>query len=375
MHALAVFALVIWLLAFVQTIVNLRVAPRLDPSRVPAQQPFVSIIVPARNEARSIERSVRAFLAQDYPNFELIVVNDRSSDATGEVLRAIRDPRLIVIDGQESPPGWLGKPWALEQGRIRARGDILLIVDADLVYAPAALRSAVEYLERIDVGMIALLPHFEMGTFAEQLAMPMLAVFVFTTAPLWLSNRSKAVRLALGGGAGNLIRRNVIESIGGFTPLREAVVDDVALAHLARSHGYTTRTVRADDLLTVRMYDGARAIVDGFTKNAFAAVGRSYVAAALLLILIVILHLLPYGVALTGDWAAISIVIVIIAIRVMLFRSVRYRLDNAIFLHPLMVSFWAWIMLRSIWITGVRKQIRWRGRMYDAAQTRFGAER
>jgi chlorobactene glucosyltransferase len=375
LHALAVFALAVWLLALIQTLVNLRLTPRINPNQSPRDSPLVSIVVPARNEAHVIERSVRAFLAQDYPNFELIVVNDRSTDATGEILRGIDDPRLTVIDGVETPEGWLGKTWALEQGSARARGELFLFADADLIYAPAAVRCAVAHLETTESGMIALLPRFEMPTFSEQVAMPMLAFFVFSGMPIWYSNQSKAIVLAIGSGAGNLIRRDVFDSIGGFQALKGAVVDDVGLARLARQRGYRTRAVLADNLLRVRMYATAGAIVDGFTKNAFQVMHRSYISALLLLILVVILHLLPYGVAVTGDWAAIAVVILSITTRVVIFRSLHYRLDNALFLHPLMVIFWAWILLRSVWVTGIRKQIRWRGRTYDAAQTRFGAER
>ncbi|HEX9500273.1 MAG TPA: glycosyltransferase [Thermoanaerobaculia bacterium] len=375
MHALAVFALVVWLLAFIQTLVNLRVTPRLDANRSPRHTPLVSIVVPARNEAHIIERSVRAFLAQDYTNIEVIVVNDRSSDETGEILRRIGDLRLTVIDGVEPPAGWLGKTWALQQGSMRASGDLLLFADADLIYAPPAVRAAVEYLESSDAAMAALLPYFEMRTFGEQVGMPMLAFFVFAGFPVWYSNRSNVVGLAIGGGAGNLIRSEVFESIGRFQALQGAIVDDVGLARLARRRGYPTRAVRADDLLSVRMYDGGRAVIDGFTKNAFPVLNRSYGGAAILLALLFVLHLLPYGLALTGDWAAIGVVAVSIMTRVALFQAFRYRLDNAIFLHPLMVVFWAWIMLRSVWVTGIRREIRWRGRTYDAAQTRFGSER
>ena len=375
LHALSVFAFVVWLLAFIQTLVNLRVTPRLNPDQRPRNTPSVSIVVPARNEAHIIERSARAFLAQDYENFELIVVNDRSTDATGELLRGIDDPRLTVVDGTEPPAGWLGKTWALEQGSTRARGELLLFADADLIYAPPAVRAAVAHLEATESALIALLPHFEMPTFSEQVGMPMLVFFVFSGWPVWYSNRSKSVRLALGGGAGNLIRKDVFDAIGGFQALKEAVVDDVGLARLARERGYVTRAVLADNLLSVRMYATAGAIVDGFTKNAFPALNRSYVGAAILLALMFILHLLPYAVAVSGDWAAIAVVILLTMTRVVIFRSLRYRLDNALFLHPLMVGFWAWIMLRSVWVTGIRRQIRWRGRTYDAAQTRFGAER
>ncbi len=373
MHLLTGFALTVWILALIQTILNLRVVPRLTGDRNPRRQPLVSIIIPARNEARVIERTVRAFLAQDYPNFELIVVNDRSTDATGDILRSIADRRLIIIDSEETPAEWLGKPWALEQGRTRARGELLLFVDADLIYSPGALRAAVADLESSGAEMLALLPHFEMQTFAEHLAMPMLAFFVFSGLPLWYANRSKALHLAIGGGSGNLIRRDVLEKIGGFAALRQAVVDDIALARLARHHGFVTRAARADDLIRVRMYHNVREIIDGFTKNAFFTLGRSYLLAGLLLLLLVVLHLLPYVFAVMGDALAVATVVIIIVDRVILFRSFRYRLDNAIVLHPLMVSFWAYIFLRSMWLTGVRSELRWRGRTYDAAQSRFGA--
>ena len=337
--------------------------------------PKVSIVIPARDEAHIIERTVRAFLAQDYENFEVIVVDDRSTDGTGDIVRRINDPRLIVVETAERPAGWLGKTWALQQGAERARGELLLFVDADLIYAPPAIRAAVEYLERSGSGLIALLPRFEMPTFAEQVAMPMLGFFVFSGMPLWYSNRSRRLGVAIGGGAGNLIRRDALDAIGGFGPLKDAVVDDVGLARLARKHGYDTRAVRADDLLSVRMYDSARAIVDGFTKNAFFAVGRNFIGGVVLLTLIVILHLLPYGLALAGDWAAIATVILISLTRIAIFRSVRYPILNAIFLHPLMVSFWFYIFLRSIWFTGVRRQVRWRGRVYDREPTPFGSDR
>jgi len=374
-HFLAAFALIFWTLAFIQTIANLRAVPRLKSDRAPKLQPRVSIVIPARNEARVIERTVRAFLDQDYQNFEVIVVNDRSTDATGEILRSIHDPRLVVVEPEETPAGWLGKPWAMEQGSARARGELLLFVDADLIYAPAAIRAAVAEIESSGAALIALLPHFEMKTFAENVGMPMLAYFAFCGMPLWYSNRSRSPLLALGAGSGNLIRRQTFESIGRFEQLKDAVIDDVGLARLVRVHGANTRAVRADDLISVRMYHNAREIADGFTKNIFIVMGRSYVVGAVMLPMLVILHLLPYALAVAGYWLAIANVILISLTRVVLFRAFRYRLDNAIFLHPLMVTFWAYIFLRSMWFTGVRKELHWRGRTYDAAQTRFGAER
>lgn len=375
MQLLAGFALAVWILVLIQTVLNLRVVPRLNADSTPGDQPFVSIIIPARNEARVIERTVRAFLAQDYLNFEVIVVNDRSTDATGEIVRSISDRRLTVVDSDEPPVGWLGKPWALEQGWRHARGTLVLVVDADLIYSPPALRAAVADLESSGAAMSALLPHFEMRTFAEHVAMPMLPFFVFSGMPLWYSNRSRSPRLALGGGAGNLVRREALESAGGFVSLKQAVVDDIALAELLRHRSFVTRAVRADDLISVRMYHSAREIIDGFTKNVFSTFRRSYIFALVMMLLLVVLHLLPFVFALLGNALAMVTVVLITLDRIILFRSFRYRLDNAIVLHPLMVSFWAYIFLRSTWFTGVRNELRWRGRSYDAAQTRFGAQR
>jgi glycosyltransferase involved in cell wall biosynthesis len=374
-HLLATVVLIAWALALVRTIVNLALVPRLRADARPEREPFVSIIIPARDEARAIEQTVRAFLAQTYPNFEVIVVDDRSTDGTGEILRGLFDDRLTIIDGDEPPPGWLGKPWALDQGSRVARGELLLFVDADVVYARAAIRAAVAHREIRQTALLSLLPHFEMRGLGENAAMPMLAMFCFTFMPTWMSNRTRFAALAIGGGTGNLVTRSAYAAGGGHEALRDSVVDDVALARLVRRSGGTTEVVRADELVSLRMYHGLAEVVEGFTKNAFAIYGRNYVFGLLINAGALIFHILPYVLALTGDRIGIVTVVIISVTRLILFRSLRYRLDNALFLHPLMVAIWIWIFLRSMWLTGIRRKLLWRGRTYDARQTRFGAER
>ena len=182
MQLLSTIILLLWILAFVRTLLNLYLVRRLSADAIPPAYPLVSIVVPARNEARVIERTVRAFLLQDYPSFEVVVVDDRSTDGTGDILRAVADPRLIVVSGEEPPPGWLGKPWALEQGSRRARGELLLFADADIIYSPPAVRSAVAELFRSDAALLALLPYFEMQGFGENVGMAMLP-FTFAMLP------------------------------------------------------------------------------------------------------------------------------------------------------------------------------------------------
>ena len=378
MRLISLVFLAVWALALLRMTANLLFVRRL---RGPGRQgggrgPFVSIIIPARNEARAIERALRAFLAQDYDPFEVIVIDDCSTDGTGDIARAIADPRLIVITGEEPPPGWLGKPWAMEQGNHVARGELLLFVDADIDYEPDALRTAVAHIEREpEIALLALLAYFEMRGFWENIAMPGLPMLGFTLLPASLSNRSRVVALAIGIGTGNLVRREAYERAGRHEALKNAIIDDVGLARLLRRNGEVTEAVRAEEFVSVRMYYGGGEILRGFTKNAFAALNRSYVLAVPFLLLIIGSGLFPYCVALTGDPFAIATVVLISVVRVILFGNLGYRLDYALFGQPLMAALGFVIFLRSILKTGIRREVEWRGRTYDARETScFGAD-
>lgn len=362
-------------MAVVRTIVNLLFVPRLR-ARMPRATPLVSVIIPARNEAASIERTVCAFLAQTYPSLEVIAIDDRSTDATGEILErlAAADPRLVVLHGEEPPPGWLGKPWALHRGSLVARGELLLFVDADVVYAPDAVAAAVAELEEHDVPMLALLPKIEMQGLWEHVAMPNLSIVAFMLLPLTLSNRTRWRLIAVGAGTGNLVRRAGYEAAGGHQALRDAVVDDVGLARLLRRSGRRTMAARADDFVSVRMYRGLREIVEGFTKNCFTTFGRSYAAALALIPFTVVFQILPFVLLFTGDPWFLTAAALIILSRVILFAALGYRLDNAILGTVPMALVWLYILVRSTWYTGIRRQLAWRGRTYDASRTRFGAD-
>jgi glycosyltransferase involved in cell wall biosynthesis len=367
------FILATWLVALLQAILNLTLIPRLR-TRMPRRSPLVSVIVPARNEERTIGATVRGLLAQTYPALEVVVVDDRSTDATGAVLARIDDERLVVIHGEDTPVGWLGKPWALQQGSTRARGELLLFIDADVLYERDAIAAAVAHLEERDVPMITLFPRLVMRGFWEHIAMTNLSVFLLALSPVWLANRTRASILGVGAGTGNLVRRFDYYAAGGHAALRDAVVDDIALGRLLRRAGRHTEVVRADDYVSVRMYAGLREVIDGFTKNSFATFHRNYFVALAVVIGSLVFNLLPYVLMFVGDVLAVAAVALITLTRVILFVALRYRLDNAILGHPLMVLVWCWIMLRSIWLTGIRRRLHWRGRTYDAGSTQFGAD-
>ncbi|HUP49269.1 MAG TPA: glycosyltransferase family 2 protein [Thermoanaerobaculia bacterium] len=363
-----------WIAALLRTIIHLGLLPRLRADAAP-DGPLVSLVIPARNEEGNIERTIRSLLAQTYRSIELIVVEDRSTDATGAILARVaeEDARLRVISGSETPAGWLGKPWALHQGSEAATGEILLFVDADVVYERPAVAAAVAHLRASGASMLMLLPRIVMRSFWEWVAMPQLAMTVYSFFPTWLSNRTTLPVLGIGGGSGNMVWRSDYDDAGGYEALHDAVIDDVGMARLLRRKGRRTIVVRAEDFVSVRMYDGGRAVVEGFTKNLFAVGNRSYFWAIVGVSVTLLFHVLPYALALAGQVLAGAAVGIITLTRLILFAALGYRLDYAVWAHPLMGLCWSGMALRSMWITGVRGRLAWRGRSYDAARTRFGA--
>lgn len=349
--------------------------------RDPRAFPSVSIVVPARDEERGIRDGVGSLLAQDYPDFEVLVVNDRSADRTGEILRSFSsDPRLRVIEGGEPPPGWLGKPHALFLGAREARGTLLHFVDADVRYHPRTLAEAVEFLERERVDLLALLPKVEASGFWENVLMPFLAGSIFG-GPGFLANRDRPWWLAVGGGAGNLIRRSAYDSIGGHEALRDSIVDDVHLAMSAKQAGFRARFVRAEDRVRVRMYQGFREIVDGFTKNiAYCITGLLGGVLFLFWVLSSLFWIVPPAVLLFAvvggavpasavPLAALAFGLVLIA-RLLLASELSEPLWPAL-THPIMAAVWAGILCRSLYWKLVKREVVWRGRRYDAASARF----
>jgi chlorobactene glucosyltransferase len=239
--------------------------------------PLVSILVPARNEAhRVLERSISSMLAQNYENFELVVLNDRSTDATGDILRKLQsaDSRLQIINGVEPQSGWLGKPHALEQAFHSAKGEWILTTDADVLFAPETVSTVIEYAEKHDFDALTLLPGQVYGSFWEKLFMPVFIWFCILGAPPHRVNDPKRKEI-LSAGNFFMFRRAVLEKIGGFAAVRAEVAEDLKLAEIVKTRGFRLRIDYAPDLIQTRMYAGFWEIWDGFAKNLFPAMNFS----------------------------------------------------------------------------------------------------
>ncbi len=361
-----------WVLLLLQMIVN-TIAIR-DIGRIalhtPEEWPLVSIVVPARDEAARVGEAVMSFCRQGYPAFEVIVVDDRSTDATPQILGALQTqfPNLTVVAGHDPPPGWLGKPNALETGRRQARGDWLLFVDADVVFAPDLLRRAVAHALHTEAAMVFLFPSLTTRGVFEAAILSALYLVPFAGIPLFLISRTRTGWLAAGGGAFNLVRRDALEAAGAFATLKSSVIDDVRLAVTVKSAGFKEVVARAGARLQVRMYDGARAAVAGFTKNAHMLIGARRWTACFPFVVGIVFSLLPYYGFAAACWAgsisvpasiALAGMHVVMASLAVIFRQPWY----ITFLNPLREVCWWWILIRS-YRQHRRHGVVWRGRTY-----------
>ena len=239
--------------------------------------PLISILVPARNEQdRVLEDCIRSIFAQDYGRFEVIAVNDRSTDSTLEILQTLaqRDERLRVIEGEDLPPGWLGKPYAMHQALNQARGEWILATDADMIFETAVLRTALARTLEAKGEALTLIPRFEALSFWERVMIPTWEwVFLMFTV-FYRINDPKTDRAAAIGGF-FLIKRSVLDSVGGYERLKDEVMEDVRLAERIKRSGARLLIDRAPTMIRTRMYRTFREMWECSTKNWFSGMNFS----------------------------------------------------------------------------------------------------
>lgn len=267
---------VIWSLLFAYlgwSLLNLpRLRERVAGMRSPSDWPGLSIVIPACNEAQNIESALESLLAQDYPGLEIIVVNDRSSDATGEIIdcMAIRDTRVKPIHIQTLPAGWLGKVHALHQGAQRAKGEWLLFCDADIHFADGSLKRTITYALHTRADLLALLPRVIANTFWLGMAVRSFGLLFLYATRAALVHRPDNDYF-IGVGAFNLVRREAFERTPGFEWLRLEPGDDAALGMMIKQAGGNLRFALAEEELSLIWYPNVRAMFKGLEKNMFGA--------------------------------------------------------------------------------------------------------
>ena len=342
------------------------------PAEPPAPAPRVSIVIAARDEARNIGTALRSMLGQSYPDFEVVVVDDRSTDGTGIILDdlAATEPRLRVLHLDTLPDGWLGKNHALHTGAAAAGGQLILFTDADIVMEPTVLARAVRYLETHHVDHLAIGPRLHMKGVLLAMFGTMFTAFFALFARPWKA-RDPRSRAHVGIGAFNLVRTHVYRSIRGHEPIRLRPDDDIKLGKLVKLNGFAQDVVLGGDMLTVEWYSSIPELIRGLRKNSFAGVDYSWTtllggAFALLCVHVAIplLAVLASGTAQALFAAAAVILLLAYA------DNARFHDDppwHAIG-YPVVGLLFVYILVYNTIKTTLRGGIEWRGTFYSLAE-------
>ena len=367
--------LVLIVAVIVYLTVNMIYLVRLDPvSQKLDDPPMVSVCVPARDEERGIRACLESLLKQDYPEFEVIVVNDHSTDHTGELIRELaeKDSRLIALDGEELPTGWLGKPFALHQAFQKAKGEILLFTDADPVFEPNALRTAVFTMQERKLDALTLMPKAEFGSFWERAVQPTIFGFIGSLTRFGKVN-SQDHKSAMGFGAFLMFKRSAYEAIGGHEGGKADVLEDVLIAKRLKKAGFKLLVADAKRLFSIRMYYGFREIWIGWRKNMFLAMKRSVARALYYVFMVLAFVLTPYlvlgwNVVVGSDllWIGLSLfgVSMVSAATIKTCDELGLGRINAC-LFPIGAVVMAAIMINSMIQVLVFSRTEWRGRVYS----------
>ncbi|MFZ0298139.1 MAG: glycosyltransferase family 2 protein [Candidatus Sulfotelmatobacter sp.] len=341
--------------------------------------PLVSIIVPARNEEADIGESLARLLELDYDNYEVIAVNDRSTDRTGEIMESVAvrpavHGRLRVIHHRELPSGWLGKTHAMWTATKEAKGDWLLFTDADVQFKPDSLRRALAYAEAEHADHTVVFPQMIMKRPGEFMMIAFFqTMFVFGHRP-WKVADPKS-KDHMGVGAFNLIRRTAYEAVGTYEALRMEVLDDMKLGKVVKNAGFSQRNVFGEDLISIRWARGARGVVENLTKNFFAVLSFQWWRTLISAFGLAFLNLMPFlGVWFAHGWERLPYAIALVSMfSIYVGMSWRSGVPAYYFLlHPVSTVLFVYTLLLSMCHALWNDGIIWRGTRYPLEELRKG---
>lgn len=263
---------------------------KVDPISLPENQlPFITVVVPARNEGTKVGRCLESLANQDYPRYEVIAIDDRSTDNTGDIIKSIaaKYPHVRYVYGQEAPAGWIGKCNALVHGVkfAVADGKWFLFTDADTCHTPESLRLAISYALKHNAELISFMPVQELGSFWEKVVMPVLLGSFLCGDPMNTINDRTNDR-AYAYGQYILVRRDVYEAVGGHRSVFDQILDDISFARVVKEKGYHIMAADGRLLYKVRMYTNLETLWQGWTKNLFALIECQMVYLVLVIALI-----------------------------------------------------------------------------------------
>ncbi len=337
---------------------------------VPENPPRVSIIIPACNESQTIEPALQSVLALDYPDLEIIVINDRSTDETGKVLENMqkKHARIHLYEISKLPKGWLGKSHALQYGAERATGEYLLFTDADIVMENSIVKRAVSHMSINELDHLSM--SFESITTSGLLSGLILDAYIGLLILLkpWKVKNKKS-RKFMGAGAFNMVKADSYNAIGGHQSFSMHPIDDIMLGKVLKQKGFAQDCLLGKGFLKVKWYDTVRNFIDGVMKNTFAAHNFSILRVLAICLLIFAIGILPFwGMLLASGWTQLLFGATT-ACRIVSFAHGHYTFTRL----SLINSLWAlvtpyiniYIVLRAAIITLSNNGITWRDTHYS----------
>ena len=357
---------------------SLRVPKR--NSRVTGPPPLVSIIIPARNEQSNIGHCLESLVRQDYPNFEILVLDDNSEDATAAVVHRIadRDSRVRLLRGEPLPTGWAGKPFACFQAARQAKGDWLLFTDADTTHSPDMLRRTLAMARETRVALLSGFPRQLTTSLSQKIAIPMIYFIIMSWAPLWWLHRSDKPIASVAIGQFLLFSKKAYWDIGGHAAVKNRITEDLYLGAEIAQKGGRHLAVDLSDLVSCRMYDSFGAVWDGLTRALYAVSSISLAALAGMLTAGYICFLAPFfwlwkmgsSPVFVPAWG--PLVIFQVALLFIMRRWVDARFKESLLstlLFPLGITF-----IIAVVINGMARQlsgasVSWKKRIYDKSSS------
>jgi chlorobactene glucosyltransferase len=352
-------------------LLNLKWFKRLDQFPPADHWPKVSVLVPARNEEHNIQPCIQSLLVQDYPDYEVIVLDDESADQTGVILAQLRDQSQIlkVINGKHLPPGWKGKNWACHQLAETAQGDLILFTDADTIHHPRMLKEGVSSLLAQNADLLTAIPYEKLGSFGEKILLPYLFLGALIFFPIGIAHRLKSPTLCFSIGQFMMFKRSSYLQIGGHQAIQGIIMEDLTLGRLIKKAGLRWRMVDGGLRVQCRMYHNFVETWNGLTR--FLYLGYDHNIFQLLLVWLlsglvflgplIALVLKAVGILPEFSYAAIAAGIILdLVIWALAYWRLRFQIALApLFPVTFLLNFAA--TLYSIYLT-ITGRTKWKGR-------------
>lgn len=378
----AIFVFVASLARLLEAIYASKLVPAFPSSsgtRNFPEESRLSVVVPARDEELELEYALSSLLEQDYQDLEVVLVNDRSTDRTGEIVEEFARNRrdVEVVHVQQLPEGWLGKNYAIHSGVQHTGGDWLLLTDADVRFRPGVLRRTIAYAERQQLDHLTLTPRWELSGYWLRGVVAFFSMVLLLYGGYYKANRPRHKK-GVGVGAFNLIRRSAYEKVGGYKSLARRPDDDLILGSRVKEAGLRQQVLLGHHLISVRWYGSLGALARGFEKNVYAGLDYSLSKFILYSLLLVLVGIWPFAaVFVSGGYVLLlylGAVVAQLGTYALINRSLGWRLLLLAPGYPIFASILAVVMVRSTLLTLLRGGVYWRGTFYSTSLLRRGDE-